>query len=366
MCKHFLLMVVLLAGCTTPGPLDADVAEHAGMTEALATDSLYDSLAAGAEVYVGTVVDHKVLSKPTNETECGTLTFRVSKTLRGTARHELRLPYNAYTDGGDAFVIEGCIYWPAFTPDTGPLVVVVMPKGYDRNVGPRLGLNGAAVSVQQVWLAKGSLVRAMEEICQLHEIKEPEDLRDRLSAAAVYGLVGWSPSDIDPEIMVRTYAEDAAIARLGHTDPSAVMKLVDYRIWYLGKAKDGEVTGAIWSMYWKLPIFYPGETKQEGMRRKAALAGKLLDMLYNPEDWPAADRNNIILKCLDYLAESDLWLDARAGVEAKRREGWNRTLTAIIAAASGHATLAVEEAQRVQTWLNRPPAPATQPAGPTH
>jgi len=233
-------------------------------------------------------------------------------------------------------------------------LVVVIPTGYDSNVGALPGLDGAAADVMA---GDGCAIEAMKLICRLHDIKDPKELRDKLTDGVTQGLLQQEDGFTDAPRMVRDYATEAVIARYGRTDPDLVIRCLIARIRVAHYAGDLEAHSLVTRVSWLLDTRdYPPATN------KAALAA-LLGLLYEPGRPDELDRNSAVLhEVRQTLPRSHV--GAAEIYNANERQALSNTLAEIAAAAAAadckdEALSAIPE---LQAWLNKPPAPATQPA----
>ena len=368
--KQLLIPLVFLAGCIAQSSPEMRGGTPPGTTRVVdrVGCTFDDDLDAGGELYVGRVVDSRSLVTPAgiqefgSDTEWGTLTFRVSQTLRGTPRHELKLPYNLRTKEGELWHPDN-VMWPDFRAYPGPLLVLVLPTGYDGRVGPLPGLDGAATCVFEIAPGDSSIVEAMQKICRLHDIKDSKERLDMLTSAVADGLeqtlghVLGSMYGIDGHGLVRAYAAHAVIAHYGRTDPDLAVDLLLTQMFQAVLSGNSEAQDAIAEMARLVdPEKYPAGTN------KVAIV-TLLGLLHEPGEPDTPNRNREVLSKLHWFV-ADGHLGAAQILVPEQRLQLSKVLAQIAAAdaAADHHDPFVATIPEFQAWLNKPPASATQPA----
>ena len=384
MCKPLLLILVVLAGCTAPNPPTA--AEGAPpelhrLMKGLGTN-LYDYLDAGAQVYVGRVVDYKMLrhQAPFLNTsfDSGTLVFRVDRTLRGAPRKELRLPFNLLEikdalDEGSVRVSD-YLFWPDFRRYPDPIIVVVLPGYYDFGLGPVAGLDGAVAELYETGYGDPSVVAAVELICRLQDMKDAQKQRESLASALTRGLVvpeGQSPGFcMDAQMLVREYATRAILRRYTPADPDWVCEILGKRAWAEHDAANSNMEWALNSLtalasdtdnLFPMDLVTGSGWRIDLLPTRRAAVHNLLPFLDAPgRAW--SERSWDLIRSIDGVLAS-LPLDAAQVFDAEERRYLDKDLTGIDAVSKATDRGSYEPmVRRVQVWLNKPPIPATQPA----
>ena len=369
-------ILLVMAGCATTGgsdsqssvPPEAQLVKDIGV-RLYGFDIIDEDLDAGAGVYVGEVVASQRLGgfpprdgDPSGAAlEFGIATIRVTQTLCGPARHELRLPYNLVY--GEEANWTSSVRWPDFHSEPRPLLMVVVPGGYDEHVGQQPGLDGAA---RWILGAVPGVPQAMQRILRLREqwrqIKDPDELELSIHKAVLRGLADDPENDYsgyEDDKLVRDYATHAAMTIYAKA-PHAGIDILSDRIRLVYEARDHEVSAvirAMGSMVWAghHEPGWPSEANKAALRR-------LLDMLGRPGAEQVSEQTHTILREVG----PDDHVDATELGGAAWRQGTATRLAEIAATAAQTGDkdwcFQLQRVPALIAWLNKPPIPATQPA----
>lgn len=199
-------------------------------------NSIFDILSHNPSVYVCTIIKTEPeFSNAEAGIGGGKITLSVSKTLLGKEREKLILGY------GWPGVMGGQSIWPDLNT-LGQTNLLWLPNPNDKNkyvlktvnnsgktnllcvviphavawLAPQIaGGNDAADYVVPVRGLNDPSVTEMEAICKLYQIQSPAELKKTLTRALR-----------DPRQMVRDYALQLTVMRLGRTDPDGAIKIL--------------------------------------------------------------------------------------------------------------------------------------------